>query len=470
MITVIELIPEFDLLPLRAVRAIEAADCVILQSGQAECAQQIKENNPNVKTLDDLFETAEDFDALYEGGAQRIRQEAESGKVVFGILGDAGTNGFLRKLRETGDEIAFAAEGCAVSAVLSAARGFFSVEEYEVLEARNLEQAVFDTCKTLVITGIDNENTAQAVKLRISDYYAPDARGVLYAAGKVQSVKIHDLDRPLALGTGGTYVLAAVDLREKERYGLYDLVRIMKILRGKNGCPWDREQTHESLRQYLLEEAYEAVDAIDAEDICALYDELGDVFLQVVFHAEVGRACGEFDIDDVASAVCSKMIRRHPHIFADVRADTSKEVLENWEAIKKEEKQNKDFVSVLKDVPRSMGAMMRAYKLQKKASAIGFDWDDAMQAFAKVEEELLEWKTELAGGVQERIEDEAGDLLFAIINVLRLKKANPEVCLNHTCGKFISRLGHMEQRCDTELGQLTLDELDKLWNEAKKNA
>lgn len=470
MITIIELVGEFDMLPLRAVRKIEQADQVILQSGQAECAQELGIHCGNVSTLDDLYENAEDFDSLYEKGAQRIEQAAQGKNIVFGILGDAGTNGFLERLREMGAELEFVAEGCAVAAALCAARNLFEIGEYEVLEARNLEGAIFDTCKALVITGIDNRNTAEAVKLAFADYYAEDTQGLLYANGSSQAVKLYDFDRPLEIGSGGVFILPPTVLYKKERYGLYDLVRIMKVLRGENGCPWDREQTHESLRQYLLEEAYETVDAIDAEDINALYDELGDVFLQVVFHAEVARQCGEFDIDDVASAVCAKMIRRHPHIFGDVQADTAKEVVVNWEAIKKEEKQAKDFAEVLRDVPRSMGAMMRAYKLQKKASAIGFDWDDPMKAFLKVEEELAEWKAELCGGDQKRIEEEAGDLLFSIVNVLRLKKANPEICLSKTCEKFIERLSLMEKNFGTGFSGLTLDQLNELWEKAKKKA
>ena len=464
---IVELVPEADMLPLRAARAIREADAVVLQSERAECAKQVREWNRNIVTLDDLFETAEDFDALYAAGAGRIGQAA-GGNVVFCVLGDAGTNGFIRELLRQGASLTYISCGSAVAAAVTAARSEFPVGEYGVFSARDIGGAVFDTTGALVITGVDNAYSAEGVKCALSEYYAEDTRGMLYAGGKSALVKLYDLDRNIELGTGGIFVLPAVPLYEKERYGLYDLVRVMKVLRGENGCPWDREQTHESLRQYILEEAYEVVDAIDADDICALYDELGDVFLQVVFHAEVARQCGEFDIDDVATAVCKKMIRRHPHIFGDGRADTAKEVVTNWEAIKREEKNNETFVSVLRDVPRSMGAMMRAYKLQKKAAAVGFDWNDANAAFPKVEEELAEWKEELENGTKDAMEGEAGDLLFAVINVLRLKKTNPELCLNKTCEKFIERLALMEKYAENELAGLTLSELNGLWERAKR--
>lgn len=467
-IQIVELTAEFDMMTLRAAEALKMADMVILQSGQAESAEKIKEWNWNTETLDDLFETAEDFDALYALGAERIIKEAEGKQVVFCVIGDAGTNGFVRALAQRGAAPEYLSGGGEVAAALTAARAFFPVGEYEALDARSLADAVFDTQKALVITGIDNNHTAEGVKYALGEYYAEETEGVLYAGGSARRVKLYDLDRDIALGSGGIFILQGVDLYHKERYGLYDLVRIMEALRGENGCPWDREQTHESLRQYILEEAYEAVDAIDADDMCALYDELGDVFLQVVFHAQVARECGEFDIDDVASAVCAKMIHRHPHIFGDVKADTAKEVVTNWEAIKRKEKKNENFVSVLRDVPRSMGAMMRAYKLQKKAAAIGFDWEDPMQAFLKVEEEIAEWKAELQAGRHAEMEGEAGDLLFAIVNVLRLHKTNPELCLNKTCEKFIERMEFMEKNANGELSGLTLAEMDELWNRAKR--
>lgn len=467
-IQIVELTAEFDLMTLRAEQTLKQADIVFLQSDRAEGAAEIMKLNESIATLDDLFATAEDFDILYKEGALRAAQEAEGKRVAFCILGDAGTNGFVRALEESGVQLEFVSGGGNVAAALTAARRFFVVNEYEVLDARRLGETFFDTQRALVVTGIDNANTAEGVKCALGDYFAEDVEGVLYAAGRVRRVKLYDMDRDVVLGTGGILILPGQGLCEKERYTPRDLVRIMATLRGENGCPWDKEQTHQTLRQYLLEEAYEAVDAIDADDIFALYDELGDVFLQVVFHAQIARECGEFDIDDVASAVCAKMIRRHPHIFGDGKANTAKEVVANWEAIKREEKQNETFVSVLRDVPRSLGAMMRAYKLQKKASAIGFDWNDPMQAFLKVEEELAEWKAELETGAHADMEEEAGDLLFAIINVLRLKKTNPELCLNKTCEKFIERLEFMEKNAKRELGELPLSQLDELWNRAKR--
>ncbi|MEG1990707.1 MAG: nucleoside triphosphate pyrophosphohydrolase [Christensenella sp.] len=467
-IKIIELTAEADMLSMRAVRAIKSADRVVLQSEQAECAGELAELNKNIVTLDDLFESAEDFDALYISGAARISDMANKENAVFCILGDAGTNGFVRELQRSGASIEYVSCGAGVSAAVTAARAFMCIGEYAVTDARELAGAGLDTSNAIVITNVDNAITAEYVKCALCEYYAEETVGLLYAGGVSKQVKLYDFDKEPALGTGGIFVLEGVPIGEKQRYGLYDLVRIMAVLRGEGGCPWDREQTHESLRQYVIEEAYEAADAVDAEDMNALYDELGDVFLQVVFHAQIGQECKEFDIDDVASAVCEKMIRRHPHIFGDVKADTPEQVVTNWEAIKRQEKKNEDFVSVLMDVPRCMGAMMRAYKLQKKASAIGFDWQDAEQAFLKVEEEKEEWKRALAEGTNADMEGEAGDLIFSVINVLRLKKTNPELCLNRTCEKFIARMEYMEKNAEKELHGLNAAELDELWERAKQ--
>lgn len=466
---VIELVPELDLLPARAMDAVREANIVILQSDHAECADELRKWNDNIVTLDKIFEEAEDFDTLYEEGADYILGILkESPKAVFCVLGDMGVNGFVRALKKCGVKFEVVFCGGMVGAAVSAARAEFEVLQYTVFDAHGLDDAVIDTSAALVVTGIDNRNCIEDVKCILTDYYAEDTAAFLYTGAGAKKIRLYDIDRIADLGTGAVLVLPAIPLVKKERYGLYDLVKIMNILRSENGCPWDREQTHETLRQYLLEEAYEAVDAIDAEDMYALYDELGDVFLQVVFHAEVGRQCGEFDINDVATSVCRKMIHRHPHIFGEGKAESAQEVVANWEAIKRKEKKNDTFVSVLKDVPRSMGAMMRAYKLQKKAAAIGFDWEDAEKALPKVDEELEEWKEELLKDRKETMEGEAGDLLFAIINVLRLKKTNPELCLNRTCEKFIERMEFMEKAAGRELADMTLEELDKLWGRAKQ--
>ena len=263
----------------------------------------------------------------------------------------------------------------------------------------------------------------------------------------------------------------SIEFTRKEQYGIEDLLRIMKILRGENGCPWDREQTHESIRMNLLEEAYEAADAIDAQDPGALCEELGDVLLQVVFHCEMERGRGTFDFDKVADGICKKLILRHPHIFADVTADTADEVLKNWDSIKKKEKGQDTFTDTMKSVPRAFPALMRAQKVQKRAARAGFDWPDAAGAMDKLAEERGEVLMAAESGNQAQLAEEVGDLLFSAVNAARLYGVDAEEALAAATDKFIARFEQVERLAGergVDMPGAPLSELDKLWDEAKK--
>lgn len=260
---------------------------------------------------------------------------------------------------------------------------------------------------------------------------------------------------------------------QKDKYEFKDLVEIMALLRSENGCPWDREQTHESLKKYLIEETYEVLEAVDLGDKEKLAEELGDLLLQIVFHAEIGKQGGIFDIDDVINKICLKMIRRHPHVFGSGSAGTPDEVVENWEAIKKREKGLKSYTGILKDVPSNLPALMRSYKVQQKAAQVGFDWDDIEDVFSKVDEEIQELRDVYNSKNVERITDELGDVFFALVNLSRFLKVQPEIALTGTVKKFIQRFEYIEQesiKAGKKLEKMSLPEMDELWNEAKKNA
>ncbi|MGK7344253.1 MAG: nucleoside triphosphate pyrophosphohydrolase [Candidatus Nitrospinota bacterium M3_3B_026] len=248
------------------------------------------------------------------------------------------------------------------------------------------------------------------------------------------------------------------------------LVQIMARLRGEGGCPWDREQTHETLKPYLVEETYEVLDAIDSGDPETMKGELGDLLLQVVFHARMAEEDGGFDIDGVCNAISEKLIRRHPHVFAESDADTPQKVLDQWEKIKLTEKAHESRKSVLDGVPRSMPALLRAMRLQLKAGSAGFDWDSAEGAFQKVEEELSEFSTAFAEGKAKEMEEELGDLLFALVNMARFIEVNPEEALSKTIAKFTERFRHIERRIEESgraINDVTLAEMDRMWEEAK---
>lgn len=256
----------------------------------------------------------------------------------------------------------------------------------------------------------------------------------------------------------------------KDRYQFEDLVEIMSLLRSENGCPWDRDQTHESLKKYLIEETYEVLEAIDLKDKDKLCEELGDLLLQVLFHAQIAKEEGRFDINDVITGICRKMVLRHTHVFGDAKADTPDQVVDNWEEIKKKEKGVENHTGVLKSVPSNLPALMRSYKVQEKAAQVGFDWDKVEDAFEKVEEEIKELKDVYKSKNVERISDELGDAFFALVNVCRFLKIQPELALTGTINKFIERFEYIEQQSLKEgkkLEEMSLSEMDELWDRAK---
>ncbi len=263
-----------------------------------------------------------------------------------------------------------------------------------------------------------------------------------------------------------------IDIK-KDRYSFADLIQVMKLLRSEDGCPWDRAQDHESLKKYLIEETYEVLEAIDAKEPTRISEELGDLLLQIVFHAQIAAGNGGFDIDDVVTGICRKMIARHTHVFGDAKADTPEQVLVNWEAVKQAEKgTGSSRTESMKAIPKDLPALMRSYKVQQKAADVGFDWDNTADVIAKVEEEVGELREAYEGGAEDRIRDEMGDLFFALVNLSRFLKVYPEMALTGTTDKFIRRFSYVESeaaRRGRQLKDMTLAEMDVLWDEAKKN-
>ena len=251
-------------------------------------------------------------------------------------------------------------------------------------------------------------------------------------------------------------------------YTFEDLKQIMKTLRAEDGCPWDRAQDHDTLKKHLVEECAEVLEAIDAHDTENLCEELGDVLMQVVFHAEIETEQGGFTMGDVIQGICEKMVYRHPHVFGSGKADTAEEVLINWEALKKKEKRQETQTEVMQSVPEALPALIRARKVQKKAADVGFDFPVTEDAMQKVYEEVQE----LEQAVRENgeIEEEFGDILFALVNISRFLKINPEFALTKAIKKFINRFEYIEKSALSEgkaLSEMSLEEMDLLWDEAK---
>ncbi len=279
--------------------------------------------------------------------------------------------------------------------------------------------------------------------------------------GAVRELDAHGIPFELAgeqVGDGSILVLPMRPLDE--------LAGVVDRLLGPGGCPWDQAQTHESLKKYLLEEAYETLDAIDSGSSDSLREELGDLLLQPMMHAQMRKLAGEFDIDEVARGITEKLVRRHPHVFGDLSVEDADEVLRNWDKIKQGEKGGEPQ-SILAGVPRGMASLLRAHEVSKRAVRVGFEWPNLEAVFHKLREEESELREALSTGSQERVESEIGDLLFTVVNIARWLKVEPEEALRKMLNRFTARFMHMEEAAGQDLRNLSPAEWDQLWEEAK---
>lgn len=263
----------------------------------------------------------------------------------------------------------------------------------------------------------------------------------------------------------------SLNFKEKSNYNFDDLIEIVKILRSPGGCPWDREQTHKSIRSNFIEETYEAVEAIDTDDLELLKEELGDVLLQVALHSEMESEKGTFTINDVCDGICKKLIVRHPHVFGDVNADTTDQVLKNWDAIKMQTKSQKTQAQAMESVSKALPSLMRSTKIQQKAAKVGFDWDSVDGAVDKLFEECNELKLAIENNDTENQREELGDVLFSAVNVARFLKVDSEHALYDACNKFTDRFSTVENLAaerGIDMKTASINELNSLWDEVKK--
>ncbi len=470
-ITVVSLGPgSRELLTLGALEEMKKAGRLILRTGLTDAALYLREQGYAFDTLDDLHETCSTFEELTRACVKRVRAAAKEKNVCYAVLDAARDESARELLNKRGTR--------ALPGVSLAGPALAACPEENVLVETASGLSVASTSSTLCVCELDNRVLAGECKLKLLARYAPDTVVLFFppsaqAERRYKSITLDELDRQKHYDHTVCAVIPAVPLTEKKRFDFYDLERVMAVLRSPGGCPWDREQTHASLRPYLIEESYEAADAIDREDWDQLYDELGDVLLQVVFHASIAESTGDFELSDITTAICKKMIRRHRHIFGGDDCPTAEAVALNWEKIKREERGTKSQSEVLKEVVPGMEPLLRAAKVQKKARDVGFDWDDPKDALQKVHEEADEVLEALREGNADRIEDELGDLFFSCVNTARLAGADSQKCLHRATEKFISRFTRMENAVKSDgksLKDLTLSEMDVYWNGCKHEA
>lgn len=477
IITVVTLGPgDPQLLTLQSVDALRQSKRLILRTEQHPVAGWLHSQDISYVSFDKYYDHFWDFDELNQAIARKLWEESSQQPVTYAVI-DATSDGSIAALEAQrpadGQLIRLSGVSRTDACLNEIPAASLTAAGLRTIPAMSCTAAAHDPRLPLLITEIDSQILAGDVKLWLSDLYDEEME-ITFFPSSVKSAKppmqlmLMELDRQKVYDHTVSAYIPPVPLNQRQRYCFADLVEIMDILRGDHGCPWDKEQTHQTLRKYLIEEAYETASAIDEDDPDHIADELGDVLLQVVFHANVGKSHGTFSISDVTTAICSKMIYRHAHIFGTDQCETAADVSLNWEKLKKAEKNLNTQSAVLADVSKGLPALMRAAKVQKKAAQVGFDWDSAEGALPKVHEEAEEVLAELKA--QRDPGEELGDLLFSCVNVARLCSKDPEEMLTWATEKFIRRFTAMENLIISEgksLEDLTLAEMDVYWSRVK---
>ncbi|HAP93858.1 MAG TPA: nucleoside triphosphate pyrophosphohydrolase [Desulfotomaculum sp.] len=472
-------------IPLLVWEVLQQSGRILLRTGQHPVVPWLRKQGVVFTTFDHLYEAGGSFQEVYRQIAAAVLEEAGRGPLVYAVPGnplvaEKTVELILQKAPEynLGVEILPAMsflDAVYVALRLDPAGGLYIVDG-SCLEGKFPQPGVGN-----IIIQVYNRLVISDVKLFLMNYYPFDHPVVVVQAAGVpglQRIEEHPLyciDRLEWIDHLTSLYVPPCEVFQQSfktyQYPLDPLVEIMAVLRSEDGCPWDREQTHLTLRKYLLEEAYEVIEAIERADAYKICEELGDLLLQIVFHARLAGEKGLFDINDVVVGITRKMRDRHPHVFGDVVVANSAEVEFNWEKIKRGEKGTRVADSILGNVPQCLPAMLRAGRVQARAAKVGFDWPDYQGAMKKIDEELGELAQAIADDSPEQVEAEVGDLFFAAVNLSRLLGVEAEIALAGAVNRFISRFRYIEEQARSqrrELSGCTLKELDDWWEEAKK--
>ena len=458
----------------RAWDVMQNADTVYLRTERHPCVPDLP-TQPDYVSFDSVYESVDRFEDVYKEITQTVLAAASEADVVYAVPGDPFVAESAVSQLVAGAKAAdiplTVHNGVSFIEPTCAALEIDAVDGLQLIDALDVATAhhpPLNPDAPALLAQVYSREVASNVKLTLMNQYPDDFPVTLVIAGQALPMPLYEIDRVEEIDHLTTLYVPALGGRSSFEAAQ----EVIAHLRAPEGCPWDREQTHESLRPYLIEEAYEVLDAINEDDPQHLAEELGDLLLQILLHAQIGTEYGEFGMRDVIATLNAKMIRRHPHVWGDVDAENPDAVVANWAEIKAQEKADKgetedEFTSVLDDVPASFTALMRAQKYAKRASKIGFDYADIDGVKAKIHEELAELD---ATDSPEEVLDEAGDVLFAVVDLLRWLGIESEVALQGTNAKFSRRFRHVEQRV-YESGKAmdahTLDELDVFWREAK---
>ena len=455
-------------------------EIVYLRTANHPGVEFLKEEGINFETFDKVYEEKEDFQAVYEEMANIILTELERKDVIYAVPGhpyvaEKSVQILLEKCEEKNIKTKVYPAMSFIDAMLMALK-IDAIDGFKLLDALQLDTQEPDTTMANIITQVYDPLIASEVKLKLMEYYNDEQEIIIVKnAGipeiqKVEKIPLYELDRLKWIDHLTSIYIPRIDTDQQKYYNVNNLVEIMEILRSEDGCPWDREQTHDSIKPNLIEESYEVLEAIELKDDVLLEEELGDLLLQVVFHSQIASERQAFNFREVIDSICRKLVYRHPHVFEKTKVDNYKEALSTWEAQKEREKQISSTTESMLIVPKGLPALMRADKLQKKAADVGFDWDHIKGVIKKLHEELGEVLEAYYLEDPEKIKEEIGDLIFATVNLSRFLGVNPEDALNLTSNKFIDRFKDVENMAKAEkknLKEMTLEEMDILWEKAK---
>lgn len=455
---------------------------VLLRTAKHPCVAALKTRGVSFTSFDYLYEQAEDFGSLYQQIATAVLETAKQEQdIIYAVPGSP------LVAEKTVELISAQAKGAGISLMIIPAMSFLEVlytrlgvdpiNGVTILDAADLSQLPPELETGLIITQVYSRTVASDAKLALMEYYGDEyqvtvVRHLGLPEEQITKVMLFELDRLDGIDHL-TSVYVPPRPAHSKVFSLDPVTQVMARLRGPGGCVWDIEQTHPSLRRYIVEEVYEVLEAIDLADGVKLCEELGDLLLQIIFHARIAEESGEFTMQDVVDTVTEKMIRRHPHVFGEITVRDAAEVVVNWEQIKRREKPG-ERPGVLDGIPVGLPTLMAAYKLQAKAAKVGFDWEDIAPVWDKVTEELGELREAAALPKAQRAgktEDELGDVLFAVVNLARFMGIDPESALNRTNNKFRRRFNYIETTIKEQKKawkDLNLAELDVFWEEAKK--
>jgi len=470
---------DIEQLPLGIYKVIQKTENLFLRTKDHPVIQELQNEGLTYQSFDAVYEKHDRFEDVYSEIVNRLIEASTHTSITYAVPGHPlvaeKTVQLLIELANEGKIHLDIKGGQSFLDAMFTSLQIDPIEGFQFIDATDLENEYITYRQHLIICQVYDQMTASHTKLKLMEQLPDDYEVyIVTAAGSkeeiISKVPLFELDRDTSINNLTSVYVPPVK-HEEDLYHQFETLRsVIATLRGPDGCPWDQKQTHESLKKYLLEEAYELLEAIDEEDDEHIIEELGDVLLQVMLHAQIGEDDGYFSIQDVIKGLVSKLIYRHPHVFGNVHVENEDEVVQNWQQLKEAEK-GKEVESILSGIPKELSGLLKAEKLQSKAAKVGFDWTELTPVVDKIKEEIAEVLAAIELKDQSKIEEELGDVLFSIVNLARFIDVNPEEAILKTNSKFTKRFQFIESRLremNKSFSDVSLEEMDEIWNEAKK--